>query len=69
MGEPYFIEHRHSRLRSESQEGRKRDVGAIAACRVASRNDGLLGRNVVRGHVFDGDLLLATASVVVKPFS
>ena len=31
-------------------------------------NDRLICRDVVRGHMLDGDLLLAAASVVVEPF-
>ena len=50
-----------------SQESRRRGIAAGAGSDTLG-DDRLICRDVVRGHVLDGDLLLASASVVVEPF-
>ena len=50
------------------QQSRRCDIAGAAACSDAIGNERLIRRDVVRGHVLDGDLLLPSASVVIEPF-
>ena len=65
--QPCLAEKRHRHLGTSGQERRRRDRGS-AACSDAIGDYRLICGDVVRGHVLDGDLLLASASVVVEPF-
>ena len=68
-----LIADRDRRLRTSGQESRRRDIATGTTRRDAIGNDCLIRRDVVRGYMLHGDLLLASAPVrngrTVLPFT
>jgi hypothetical protein len=64
---PYLVHDWHKWLGTGSKERGRRGVATGAGSDTLG-NDRLICCDVVRGDVLDGNLLLASATVVVKPF-
>jgi hypothetical protein len=67
--QPCLVEDGHGRLGTSGQEGRRRDIASGAARCHTIGNDCLICRDVGRGHMLDGDLLLPSTAVMVEPLS
>jgi hypothetical protein len=68
LGQPFLVEDGHRRHGTDSQELRRNIPPSRAPSCDAIGDYRLICRDVVRRYVLDGDLLLASASVVVEPF-
>jgi hypothetical protein len=69
LGQPFLVKDGHRRHGTDNQELRRNIPPPSRASSCDLIGDyRLICRDVVRGHVLNGDLLLASASVVVKPF-